>query len=307
MSSNLAVVNFTVGGTLVCSGTVTLAQGITVSFPSSFQGITTSDLYTTGNTTFNNLPTSNQTPENSNQLTTKTYVDTKDLAQKNYIDIADSRITKTVSDQKIYIDLADSSLNTSMNLLNLEMKNYVDSKMLILNNRITSVDDAWRYELNLTNIRVQALENKNLPPPRGSQLQKVTYGSSLGNNLLKNSAFFDTKIFTYSITPLSTNSTINIAFYLTGYYAGGQDAHNIASYINLYQSNTSSTTTLNRITVYLPSSNLIFPNSTSFQNTSLSQSTLEVWAVVSGTSDVNDTIILNNNVDWTCNITEVQN
>ena len=306
MSSNLAVVNFTVGGTLVCSGTVTLAQGITVSFPSSFQGITTSDLNTTGNTTFNNLPTSNQTPENSNQLTTKTYVDTKDLAQKNYIDIADSRITKTVSDQKIYIDLADSSLNTSMNLLNLEMKNYVDSKMLILNNRITAVDDAWRYQLNLTNIRVQALEKANLPPPSGATLQKITYGSSLGNNLLANSVYFDTKLFTYSIAPLSTNSTIKFDFYLTGYTDAGINYHTIASYINLYKSSTSTTTTLNTIRFGAPTSQLIFPNRTTFQNTSLSQSTLELWAVVGSTTNANDRLSFTN-VDWTCDITEVQN
>ena len=115
MSSNLAVVNFTVGGTLVVSGKVTLAQGVDVLFPSSFQGITTTDLSATGNTTFNeNLPTSTKTPTTSEQLTTKIYVDTN------------------LNTAKTNINTLISLLDASMILLNEEMTSYVDNSIFFV-------------------------------------------------------------------------------------------------------------------------------------------------------------------------------
>ena len=147
MSSNLAVVNFTVGGSLVCSGSVTLAQGVDCFFPSSFQGITTTNLTAAGNTTFNEkLPTSTKTPTTSDQLTTKIYVDTNlNTAKTNInslISLLDASMILLNQEMTSYVDNSIHILDTSMNLLNVAMKNYVDSKILILNDRITSVDDA---------------------------------------------------------------------------------------------------------------------------------------------------------------------
>ena len=75
MSSNLAVVNFAVGGTLTVSGRTTLGDTTSMS-SGSFQGLETTTLAVSGASTFNNsLPTSTQTPTSNSQLTTKKYVD----------------------------------------------------------------------------------------------------------------------------------------------------------------------------------------------------------------------------------------
>jgi hypothetical protein len=63
MSSNLSVINFTVGGTLTISGKTTLAESVLSSSSVDIQGLTTTSLNTTGVSTFNgSLPTSTQTP-----------------------------------------------------------------------------------------------------------------------------------------------------------------------------------------------------------------------------------------------------
>jgi hypothetical protein len=58
MSSNLAVVNFTVGGTLTVSEKTTLAETVLSSSSVDVQGLTTTSLNTTGTSTFTSIPTS---------------------------------------------------------------------------------------------------------------------------------------------------------------------------------------------------------------------------------------------------------
>ena len=117
MSSNLAVVNFAVGGGLTVSGKTTLSETVLSSSTASFQGLTTTNMNVTGTSKFNNsLPTSIQTPVSNAELTTKIYVDTAYGVQKTYIDDADlslnRRITLVNSSRKTYIDEAVWWLST---------------------------------------------------------------------------------------------------------------------------------------------------------------------------------------------------
>jgi hypothetical protein len=129
MSSNLSVINFSVGGTLTISGKTTLAETVLSSASADIQGLTTTNLNATGTSTFTLLPTSSQTPTLDNQLTTKLYVDTSDgvvnkritdtdTAQKKYIDdadtVLDNRITTVDNSRKTYIDNGDKALDTKI-------------------------------------------------------------------------------------------------------------------------------------------------------------------------------------------------
>jgi hypothetical protein len=117
--SNLAVVNFAVGGSLVVSGKTTLGESLSSSSSASFQGLSTSNFNATGLSTFNNfLPTSIVTPTSLFQLTTKIYVDAQD-----------GELNKKISDQKIYIDDADTALGTKIT----DQKTYTDDNISPIN------------------------------------------------------------------------------------------------------------------------------------------------------------------------------
>jgi hypothetical protein len=136
MSSNLAVINFAVGGILTVSGKITLGETVLSSSTASFQGLKTTNMNVTGTSTFNgSLPTSTQTPTLDYELTTKVYVDTADSTQKTYIDDADTilndRITDTDSTQKTYIDDADTILNDRITSVDDLIKIYVDDAVKI--------------------------------------------------------------------------------------------------------------------------------------------------------------------------------
>jgi hypothetical protein len=64
MSSNLSVINFTVGGTLVVTGSVSLGESLKSSSSAQFQSLSTV-----------NLPTCNEVPTVNNQLTNKLFID----------------------------------------------------------------------------------------------------------------------------------------------------------------------------------------------------------------------------------------
>jgi hypothetical protein len=153
MSSNLAVVNFTVGGTLVVSGKTTLAETVLSSSSVDIQGLSTTSLNATGTSTFTKLPTSSQTPTLDNQLTTKVYVDTADSVinkritdtdadQRIYIDASynalNKRITDTDGDQRIYIDEQDTKLDTKITDTDSAQKTYIDTQDTALGERITA-------------------------------------------------------------------------------------------------------------------------------------------------------------------------
>jgi hypothetical protein len=165
MSSNLSVINFTVGGTLAVSGTTTLAQPMLSSSSGNFQGLSTTSFNTTGASTFNSLPTSTQFPTSNNQFTTKIYVDTADAtlntritntdsAQRTYIDgsynTLNTRITNTDSAQKSYIDGSYNTLNTRITNTDSAQKSYIDGSYNTLNTRITQTANSIRPNRNYT-------------------------------------------------------------------------------------------------------------------------------------------------------------
>ncbi len=159
--SNLAVVNFSVGGTLTVSGKITLAETVLSSSTASFQGLSTTSLTTTGTSTFNgSLPTSTKTPTLDSQLTTKIYVDTadttlntrimdNDTSVRTYIDASynelNTRITKTDADQKTYIDNQISDIKVKPIFYVFQS---VTSTQSVPNNAMTKV----RYFENVYNV-----------------------------------------------------------------------------------------------------------------------------------------------------------
>jgi len=144
-----------------------------------------------------------------------------------------------------------------------------------------------------------------------TSLQSFTYGTNQGTSLSSTFVVDPVNLFEFTITPQSTNSTISFDFYLVNYYAGTSTSggvNEISSYVKLVQSNTGSTTELNRITVNVRSSSLIFPNNVSYQNTSNSALTFQLWAgFTSGFDNQNQLRFDNSNMNWSCIITENQN
>jgi hypothetical protein len=139
MSSNLSVINFSVGGTLSISGKTTLGDSLLSSNSANFQGLQTTNLSVSGTSTFNNsLPTSTQTPLFDAQLTTKIYVDTAD-------GVVNKRITDTDSAQKTYIDESDLSLNTRITSVDDLRKTYVDNADNALDTKITTYGKKGYY------------------------------------------------------------------------------------------------------------------------------------------------------------------
>jgi hypothetical protein len=201
MSSNLAVINFSVGGTLSVTGKVTLSESVKSSNLGEFQGIQTTTLSVSSTSTFNgSLPTSNMTPTLDNEFTTKIYVDTADLflntritdtdaAQKTYIDDADSvlntRITDTDSAQKTYIDDADSVLNTRITDTDSAQKTYIDDADNLLNTRITDTDSSQKTYIDNLFIRkpyyIQNAARTYVSTELGIS-QFIEFGVSIGNN-----------------------------------------------------------------------------------------------------------------------------
>jgi hypothetical protein len=74
--SNLAVINFTVGGTLTISGKVSFSESLISTSSAQFQSLSTV-----------NLPTCNEVPTENNQLTNKLFID-------NEIEIINARFLK---------------------------------------------------------------------------------------------------------------------------------------------------------------------------------------------------------------------
>jgi hypothetical protein len=168
MSSNLAVVNFAVGGTLTVSGNTTLAQPVLSSSNANFQGLSTTSLAVSGTSTFNNsLPTSTQTPTSFSQLTTKVYVDSVDTLLNN-------RITTTDSDQKSYIDSANTILNNRItNIVSID--NVFTGKQTFLKPIVVSTLNkvvAFGYDTNLPNYN----QNVNVVSVGVNNLSALTTG-----------------------------------------------------------------------------------------------------------------------------------
>jgi hypothetical protein len=195
--SNLAVVNFSVGGTLTISGKTTFAETVLSSSSASFQGLSTSNFNATGLSTFNSfLPTSTKTPTSLFQFTTKIYVDTEDAAldkkisdQKIYIDEADTALGKRITDQKTYIDEADTALGKRIT----DQKTYIDEADTALGKRITDqktyIDEAdTALGTRITDIGVKPIfyvhqNTNNTQTISNNVMSKVAYTTTLFNEL----------------------------------------------------------------------------------------------------------------------------
>jgi hypothetical protein len=172
MSSNLSVVNFTVGGSLTVSGICTLSSVLNSSSNMDIQGLKTTSLEVTGISTFNNLPTSSQTPISDTQLTTKIYVDSGDA-------ILDERITSTDADQRIYIDNEIITVNTSITNTDNDRKSYIDDADGVLNTRITDTDASQRIYID------QQITSVNEQKPLFYVHQTSNNTQTIPNNTMK--------------------------------------------------------------------------------------------------------------------------
>jgi hypothetical protein len=174
MSSNLAVVNFTVGGTLTISGKTTLAETVLSSSTVDIQGLMTTNLNATGTSTFTSLPTSSQTPTLDNQLTTKVYVDSAD-------GVVNKRITDTDYDQRIYIDGSYNALNKRITDTDLAQKTYIDASYNALDKRITDTDNEQRIYIdtykpnNVIQMKVYNSPNKTQGGLASTNAKGTTY------------------------------------------------------------------------------------------------------------------------------------
>ena len=231
MSSNLSVINFTVGGTLAVSGTTTLAQPMLSSSSGNFQGLSTTSLNTTGASTFNNLPTSTQTPTSNTQLTTKIYVDTADTnlnnristndsAIRTYVDTADTTLNNRISTNdsavRTYIDGSYNTLNTRITNVDASRKTYIDDADNTLNTRITNVDALRKTYIDnadtalrtsITNIGIKPLfyvhqNSNNTQTIQNNAMTKVSYSAELYNVLNK-----------FSIEESTFSAVSNAGFY----------------------------------------------------------------------------------------------
>jgi hypothetical protein len=216
--SNLAVVNFAVGGTLVISGKSTLAETILSSSTASFQGLSTTSLNTTGTSTFNNsLPTSTQTPTLNSQLTTKTYVDTADTtlntritdtdsAQRTYLDNQDTALGKRITDNntsvRLYIDASYNELNTRVTNTDSDQKKYIDTQDSALGKRITDTDSAQRLYIDTFKPN-DIIQMKVYNSPNKSQ-------GGLASTSAKGTTY--TILFSELFPSKSNNSTIQVIF-----------------------------------------------------------------------------------------------
>jgi hypothetical protein len=172
MSSNLAVINFTVGGTLIVSGKTTLAETVLSSSSVDIQGLTTTNLNVTGTSTFTSHPTSSQTPTLDNQLTTKVYVDTAD-------GVVNKRITDTDSTQRTYIDTQDTALGKKITDTDSAQKTYIDASYNALDISLTN-KISFQYTQENTWSEVQLFSKLsyvgiNLTPSRGQDLTPKAY------------------------------------------------------------------------------------------------------------------------------------
>jgi hypothetical protein len=177
MSSNLAVINFAVGGKLVVSGKTTLAETVLSSSSMDIQGLTTTSLNTTVTSTFTSLPISSQTPILDNQLTTKVYVNTAD-------GVVNKRITDTDADQRIYIDASYNALNKRITDTDALQKTYIDDADGVLNDRITKTDTDQKtfIDKQISDIKVK---------PIFYVFQSVKSTQSVPNNAMTKAPYFE--------------------------------------------------------------------------------------------------------------------
>jgi hypothetical protein len=250
MSSNLAVINFAVGGTLVVSGKTTLTETILSSSTASFQGLSTTSLTTTGTSTFNgSLPTSTQTPTLDNQLATKVYVDTAD-------GVVNKRITDTDSAQRTYIDTQDTALGKRITDNDTSVRTYIDASYNELNTRVTNTDSTQKTYIDN---QVLAIGTK----PIFYVYQSSTSTQSVPNNATSKVRYFENvyNVFSrysnseYLFRPAAypghyqLNATVCLPNITSGYIAIFKDGVDYSRGTSFSSTSTSPDTTLSISTV----------------------------------------------------------
>jgi hypothetical protein len=164
MSSNLSVVNFTVGGSLTVSGICTLSSVLNSSSNMDIQGMKTSTLEVTGISTFDgSLPTSTQNVVNNDQLTTKIYVDNQDATQKTYIDENVTTINSRIDTNKT--DISNNTTNIATNNTNI-----ATNTTNIATNETNIATNTTNISTNTTNISTNSNDISNLKTPASGEI-----------------------------------------------------------------------------------------------------------------------------------------
>ena len=256
MSANIAVINFTAGGTLTVSGKTTLGAELLSMSSSSFQGVATTSLAVSGTTTFNgSLPTSTQTPTSNTQLTTKVYVDSKistlntsllsyvdeangvqsnqlqeiirdtDLARKSYMDasygVLNTRVTDTDAAQRLYVDASYGVLNKRVTDTDAAQRLYVDASYGVLNSRVTSVDADRKTYIDTA---IQALNYPGKVVFMKGWSSNVYYAATIFNPIIESKTW--TRITFPTFKPISPNNFLMITFDCNYSVSGSADSGN---------------------------------------------------------------------------------
>ena len=313
MSANLAVINFAVGGTLTVSGNITLSNPISSISSANFYGLSTTTLAVSGNSTFNGaLPTSTQTPTNNIQLTTKVYVDTQitntDSTRKSYIDIADNSlnllIVSTDATRKSYVDVADNSLNLLIASTDAARKIYVDNSFNSLYTHFTTLFNTpvsgqvlqQVYYGSQNSVLIGSVPNSGYIAYNPSQTSPITQHSD-GSRTYN---FTWMPVFSTSITPKSSNSTLFMTFGCD-YQAAGQNGVCVIGSMIMVNGISYGYNVAQNYNVGA------FPLHAAFSNISGSKATLPLLVQI-GTADTVDpyTIYINFHC-WSFTVSEVQN
>jgi hypothetical protein len=214
MSSNLAVVNFTVGGTLVVSGKITLAETVLTSSSMDIQGLTTTTINITGKTTLKDTLTStstgsfqglstttlNATSTGSFQGLSTTNLNATGLSTFNS-SLPTSTLKPTLDNDfttKIYVDTADSTNKT-----------YIDTNVSPINKFLFS---------GLKN----STEDPTITPTNISVGYNTTSGLTTGRN---NTVVGQNSM---SLTTSSSNNTVFGSSIMQSFNPSGADGSNIA-------------------------------------------------------------------------------
>jgi hypothetical protein len=214
MSSNLAVVNFTVGGSLTVSGKITLAETVLSSSSVDIQGLTTTTINITGKTTLKDTLTStstgsfqglstttlNATSTGSFQGLSTTNLNATGLSTFNS-SLPTSTLKPTLDNDfttKIYVDTADSTNKT-----------YIDTNVSPINKFLFS---------GLKN----STEDPTITPTNISVGYNTTSGLTTGRN---NTVIGQNCML---LTTSSSNNTVFGSSIMQSFNPSGADGSNIA-------------------------------------------------------------------------------
>ena len=338
MSTNIAVINFTCGGTLAVSGRTTLGDQLLSMSAASFQGIATTSLAVSGASTFNgSLPTSTQTPTSDTQLTTKIYVDTEistlntsllsyvdeangvldnqvqgyirdtDLARKLYMDasygVLDRLIISTDSSRKSYVDASYGVLNSRITNVDASRKTYIDDADGVLNTRITSVDSARKTYVDNA---ITALTYPGKVVFMTCWSANVSYAAKVFNPIINSGQNSDnwTQITSTTFKPISPNNFLAITFDCNYSVSGSADSGNDSFNARIMVNNTQCSYKTVNLGGYR-SSGTLFPISAYSPALSASGNQGYIYIYVMAQQGTANDILTIDADNWTLTVTEM--